>query len=314
MIVVLSMNTALDRLVLVPDFAAGAVYRAQRAAYFAGGKALNVARVLRQLDQPVRVVGTLGGSPEPFIRAWCDHFGIQTYWVRTAVESRTCLTVIDPHSASQTVVNEPGPTLSAEEFQRVNDEIDRATRDGDLLCISGSSPPGVPDDFYATLVHRLRERNMAVLVDASGAALGAALEARPWAATPNAQEGAGALGLSDLPGPLVSALAERVEHALVTLGAAGLLYAAGGEVWRISPPSILEINAVGSGDALVAGFITGIMQGISGVEAVRLGVACGASNASRFEPGIGGAAEIDHLSSQVRIDPIDLREDRPLEP
>jgi fructose-1-phosphate kinase PfkB-like protein len=58
-IVVLSMNTAVDRLMLVPDFTSGEVYRARRSEHFAGGKALNVARVLRQLGEPARVVGTL---------------------------------------------------------------------------------------------------------------------------------------------------------------------------------------------------------------------------------------------------------------
>jgi tagatose 6-phosphate kinase len=302
MIVVLSMNTAVDRPMLVPNFSPGEVYRAQRADYFAGGKALNVARALRQLGEPVRVVGTLGGMPANFIRAWCDRARVDGRWVEIAAESRTCVIVVDPVSGRETVLNEPGPSLSSDETQRVTPEIERSTGEGDILCISGSMPPGVPADFYAGLVRRMRDRGVAVLVDASGDSLALALEARPWAAAPNASECATALALGeDLPA-LVMALAERVDHAMVTLGSEGLLYAHGGAVWRISPPGIHAVNAVGSGDAFVAGFLAGITRGLPGREAARLGVACGASNAARFEPGIGSVVEVERLSALVRID------------
>jgi 1-phosphofructokinase family hexose kinase len=306
-IVVLSMNTAVDRLMLVPDFTPGEVYRAQRAEYFAGGKALNVARVLRQLGEPVRVIGTLGGMPEGFIRAWCDRAGVDGRWVRVVAESRTCVTVIDPGSERQTVLNEPGPTLTSEEIEGIDAEIDTATREGDTLCISGSAPPGVPDNFYAGLVRRMRTRGVKVLVDASGEPLRLALEARPWAAAPNAQECAAALGSDENPGSLVVALAEHVDHAMVTLGRKGLLYAHGRSAWRVSPPKIHAVNAVGSGDAFVAGFLAGMTRGLPDHEAVRLGVACGASNAARFEPGIGSPAELECLSALVRVDPLQWR-------
>ena len=96
MIVVLSMNTAVDRLMLVPNFADGEVFRAERSVAVPGGKALNVARVLRQLGEPVRVVGTLGGMPENFVRTWCDRAGVDGRWVRIEADSRTCVIVVDP--------------------------------------------------------------------------------------------------------------------------------------------------------------------------------------------------------------------------
>jgi 1-phosphofructokinase family hexose kinase len=298
------MNTAMDRLLLVTNFTPGEVYRAQRSEYFAGGKALNVARVVRQLGEPVRVVGTLGGMPEGFIRAWCDRAGIDGNWIRIAAESRTCVIVIDPSSERQTVLNEPGPTLNSEEIGGVVAEIDHATRAGDTLCISGSAPPGVPDDFYAGLACRMRERGVKVLVDASGGSLRSALEARPWAAAPNEQECAAALGSEENPENLVVALAGQVDHAMVTLGREGVLYAHGRAVWRVSPPTVHAVNAVGSGDAFVAGFLAGMIRGLSEWESVRLGVACGASNASHFEPGISSVDEVEGMSALVRIDPL----------
>lgn len=309
MIVVLSMNTAVDRLLLVPGFAPGEVYRAQRSQTFAGGKALNVTRVLRQLGEPVRVVGTVGSMLEDFVRASCDRAGIEGRWVRIAEESRTCVIVVDPRSDRQTVLNEPGPTLNSREIQDVDAEIDHATRDGDTLCVSGSLPPGVPEGFYRGLVTRLRKRGVKVLVDASGGSLRCALAAHPWAAAPNEQECATALTLEDNVRRPIVALAEQADHAMVTLGPKGLLYAHAGRVWRVLPPGIHAVNSVGSGDAFVAGFLAGMTRGLPDLEAIRLGAACGASNAARFEPGIESSGEVERLSALVQID--DLVQDMP---
>jgi tagatose 6-phosphate kinase len=304
-IVVLSLNTAVDRLMFVPDFAGGDVFRAQRAVAVAGGKALNVARVLRRLGLPVRVIGTLGGMPGAFVRAWCDREGVDGRWVQIEADSRTCVIVIDPHSAHQTVLNEPGPSVSPAEIGQIEAAIDQATEEGDTLCISGSMPPWISESFYADLVLRMPERGVRVLVDASGEALRLALEAHPWAAAPNMAECATALARAEDPQTLIAALSEQVEHAILTRGAEGLLYAHGADVWRVRPPAIQTVNAVGSGDACVAGFLAGVTRGRSALDAIRLGVACGAANAARFEPGIESIAEVERLSSLVRFDSLE---------
>jgi tagatose 6-phosphate kinase len=301
MIAVLSLNTAVDRLLLVSDFLAGEVYRAERAEAFAGGKGVNVARVLRQVGESVRLIGTLGGTAAPFIGARCEELGIDARWVPIAGETRTCTIIVDPRSEHQTVLNEPGPILTPEEVERVREEVVRSVSAGDMLCISGSAPPGVPHDFYGELVRALRARGVRVLVDASGDALRSAWESRAWAVAPNETESARALGMERDAPEMVRRLAEQVDHVLLTRGARGLLYAHGGRVWQVAPPPIVAVNAVGSGDALAAGFLAGISRGLPGPEAVRLGVACGASNAARFEPGIGTADEIERLLGEIQV-------------
>ncbi len=300
MIVVLSMNTAFDRVVEIPRFKTGEVHRARRAQVFAGGKALNVVRVIRQLGQPVRVIGTLGGTPDRSIRSWCDDMKIDAHWIAIKGESRTCVIVVDPAAEEQTVLNEPGPTLIGDEVQRIRKEIDRASGAGDTLCISGSAPPGVPTTFYADVVTTAKKRGVRVLLDASGPALRHALDAGPWAAVPNVQECAEVFGAQAEPAVLATWLAERTEHALLTLGADGVLYAGASGRWHLTPPATVTVNAVGSGDALVAGFVTGMAEGLSPLESARRGVACGAANAAGFGPGIDTGSDIGLLVSEVQ--------------
>lgn len=302
MIVVLSLNTAIDRVYLVPGLRLGDVHRATEMHATAGGKGLNVARVLRRLGQEVRVVGFLGGAPRDFIINSCMELGIDQRWTETAGTSRTCVILADPETRRQTVVNETGPTVRDVEAQRLLVQLERAVRPGDLLCISGSAPPGVPDDFYAEIVREMSDVGVHVLVDVSGEALRLALGEHPWAAVPNREECAEALSIHGSAEEVARVLARHTDIALLTLGGDGVLYGANGALWRVYPPPVTAVNAVASGDSFAAGFLAGIASGLPPLEALRLAVACGASNAGRFEPLIGPPDEIQTLVGQVRIE------------
>ncbi len=69
----------------------------------------------------------------------------------------------------------------------------------------------------------------------------------------------------------------------------------------MSSPRIKAINAVGSGDALVAGFIYSLSQGKEIEEAIRLGVAAAAANALIPGAGLLRKKDIKELYPQVRI-------------
>ena len=267
----------------------------------AGGKGLNVARAVRQLGEPVRVIGFLGGAPRALIERSCAALEIDGRWVETREESRTCLIMVDRALGIQTVVNEPGPLLSDEEVAQLLEEIDRSTHPGDYLCLSGSAPPGAPDDLHARIVAGAQERGVRALLDATGTALRLGLESHPWAAAPNIDEAAVAFPPGGSPEEMAARLAEKVEVALLTLGVEGVVVANAGERYLLRPPLVKTVNAVASGDAFAAGFLVGTSRGLPVMEAAKLGVACGASNASRLEPGIGEEAEIEELMGQVSV-------------
>lgn len=304
MIVVLSLNTALDRTLLVPGFRTGQVFRAERVVVTAGGKGLNVARTVRQLGSTVRVIGFLGGAPTQFVEQSCAADGIEQRWVRTAEDSRTCIIVMDPESADQTVINEEGPYVSALETEELWKNVLDSTGPDDLVSISGSAPPGVQDGFYGRLVGAVQEGGTRVLVDVSGAAFAGALPYRPWAVAPNMDEASTALGISGSPEEVARSLAQRAEHALLTLGSRGVIHGHDSEMTWYRPPAVASGNAVASGDAFAAGFLVGTERGWPVDRSVRLGIACGASNASRPFPGIGDADEIERLMAGVAAAPV----------
>jgi tagatose 6-phosphate kinase len=296
---VLSLNTALDRTEVVPGFTSGMVFRATRSSVQAGGKGLNVARVLRRLGAAVRVIGFLGGPPALPITQACRDLGIDTCWIPTANESRTCIIITDPESGLQTVVNEPGPPVSPEDVDAIRAAVLEHVGEGDVLAIAGSAPPGVPAEFYRDLVTELQRCRVRFLVDVAGDSLRPALTAQPWAVAPNLSEAQSALEERIGDREAIKSLSMHADHAILTLGAQGVLYAHRGMLLRMSPPEVPSVNAVGSGDALVAGFLAGIERGMDSADALRLGIACGASNAMMLEADIGPLDEIERLAAAV---------------
>jgi len=301
-ITVLSLNTAIDRTLLVPGFRLGQVHRAQQAWTEAGGKGLNVARVVRQLGESVRVLGFVGGEAQGCIEERCTELGIEQRWTEIGGESRTCMIVADPETGRQTVVNEQGPEIRAEEAERLLGTLETTLAAGDLLSIAGSLPPGLPADFYANVIRIGQQADARVLVDAGGMTLRLTLKAHPWAAAPNEEECSAALGTAQTPLALAHRLAEHCDYALLTLGPAGLIVASAEGTYCVQPPKTPAVNAVGSGDAFVAGFLVGTADELPANQAARLGAACGAANAGRFEQGIGSRGEVEAVLGRVRME------------
>ncbi|MEY9912378.1 1-phosphofructokinase [Catenulispora sp. MAP12-49] len=132
--------------------------------------------------------------------------------------------------------------------------------------LSGSLPPGVPDDVYARLTAQFAEHGVRVAVDTSGAALLAAVDAGPDLIKPNRQELAAAVGtpLNSI-GEVVAAaekLCSRgVKAVLASLGADGTVLVDGSGAVFGAAEAIEPVSTVGAGDALLAGFLAAGGQG-----------------------------------------------------
>ena len=90
-----------------------------------------------------------------------------------------------------------------------------------------------------------------------------------------------------------------VSVVLLSVGPALLLALWEGEEYEVAPPTIHEVNALGSGDSLLAGVLSGLKWGPA--EALRWGVACGAANAAVWDPGGFQRADVETLLPSVEI-------------
>ena len=312
MIVTVTMNAALDRTVRVPNFQLGARHRADASLRMPGGKGVNVARALKSLGQPVIATGLAGGRAGTYIIEELTAEGILNDFVRIANESRTSTAVIDPTNNQQTEINEWGPQVDPAELDVLSEKIRYLSRGADVFVLAGSLPREVPVDYYGRILRELRRDGMITALDASGPALRTALSAEPGLVSPNVREAEEIVGHEFADEDDIAAAAEMI----IQMGAgSAIIHHEDGCVARIRPEGAKRhrtyrarlprradvVSTVGSGDALLAGYLSAVYGHQTPESALSLAVACGAANTQRFGAGVFDPSDVESLMRRVEV-------------
>ncbi|MCS6840190.1 MAG: hexose kinase [Roseiflexus sp.] len=283
MLLTVTPNPAIDRLLIVPGFRHSDVCRVAERIDSAGGKGFNVTRAARTLGVPVRTCALLGGENGRQIAALAQAEGLEGAWSwLSAGESRICLLITDPDARDHLTINETGPTVTPADWTAFMELVWKQARGAAFVAISGSVPPGVTPGQYLELVRGLPLETF-VCIDTSGPTLAAALDLPVDLLKINVHELSAALGQTiSTPDEARAAAVEVVQRGplrvIVTLGAQGAVAIDARGAWYARTPPLDPISPVGSGDAALAGVIAVLHTGGSLAEALRMGVACGAAN------------------------------------
>lgn len=291
MIVTLTANPSLDRtIVLEGALRPGEVQSASEGREDAGGKGINVARVIAAAGVDTRAILPLAAD-DPFVSA-LRATALPTVAVPIAGRTRSNLTITDP-AGTTTKLNLPGAELSREERAAIISAVIAATGGARWLVLAGSLPPGAGDGFYVDVIRAVREahgvRAPLVAVDTSGPALAAVVDdAAPDLIKPNDDELAELAGVAISGGDLahaVLAVAQelvpaKVRAALVTLGADGAVLVTSDGAWSGRPPRIRVVSTVGAGDSSLAGYLLAEAAGGTPEDCLRSAIRYGAAAAS----------------------------------
>ncbi|QNK81263.1 1-phosphofructokinase family hexose kinase [Nakamurella sp. PAMC28650] len=274
MILTVTPAPGLDRTYRAAQMLEGRVNRAISSEVEASGKGVNVSRALAAAGAATVAVLPLGGPEGRHLAELLTADAVPFLAVQTSIPTRTNTTLaVVGHSTTK--MNAPSPGLP----ESVWDDVKRIVEDlllqhpGAWVLCSGSVPAGA-DQLPAQLVELARRLGARSAVDSSGAALDAALAARPDLIAPNHLELAELIGvdvhtldpdgrdsagtsLVELASGWAQQLSARTGGAvLATLGAGGAVYADGRGCWHAVAPAIVPVNTVGAGDALLAGFLS----------------------------------------------------------
>ncbi len=312
MIVTVTMNAALDRILTVPNFKEGQRHRASEKLTLAGGKGITVARALKSLGVPVVATGLTGGRNGRRILEELAEEAILSDFVRIEDESRTSTAVADPTSGTLTEVMEWGPLVQESELQELLEKIDYLSQ--------GRRARDLRRHASAWRGRRLLRRGDPLLSDAAASSpcstprvsrLRIGLEAEPFLVSPNRIEAEAVVGQEfSEDGDFLDAL-ERLgdlgaRNALITYerGCFASVRGERGQAkrFRAEGPMVEAVSGVGSGAVLLAGFIAAWLEDASPEDALRRAVAAGAAStlsvgAGRFEP-----EDVGRLLPEVQVE------------
>jgi 1-phosphofructokinase len=291
-IVTVTLNPSVDRTVEVAALRRGGVHRVTAEHLHAGGKGINVTRVLCAHGARSVAVLPAGGGEGHQLTDMLTAAGVEFVAVPVAAPARGNIAITEP-DGTVTKINAPGRPLSAAELDACCAAVLAGADGADWIVAGGSLPFGVPHTCYADLIDRLRPTGVPVAVDTSGPALLAAVKAGPALVKPNREELETAVGgplatIGDVVAAAADLRAAGAGAVLASLGRDGAVLVDEAGSWHGEAPAQPR-SAVGAGDAMLAGFLHG---GAIGPSALTVALAWGAAAASLPGSRMPGPADV----------------------
>lgn len=304
MILTITLNPAVDTQYRMKGFSLNRVNRVLEVERTPGGKGLNVSKVIKKLEGKLMATGFIGGKNGEFIKEKLQGVSICHEFLEISGETRICIAVQDGDGSTELLEN--GPEITEEEWKNFLEKLRRIVQGSGVICASGSLPQGVPRDAYRQIGDICKKEGIRFILDSSGSPLKEALISNPYLIKPNRDELEALFsvkidGDEDLLTYGKQLQRMGAENVLITLGGDGAFLLTRGDIYRAILPKIEAVNTVGSGDATVAGFAVGIERGLRMEEALRLGLACGSSNAMLATTGDIDVSVVEHLKERIEI-------------
>ena len=320
MILCISLNPAVDKMVKLDSIQIGSVNRGSLESVHAGGKAVNVAYDLVLQGDDVILSGFVGGKAGSVITEELKKRRIPFDFIKAVGETRTNMNYIDS-AGNITEILEGGHMVDArgeEEFLHLFRKLlDKA----DMVVLSGSLPAGLNDDFYASLIDLANRREVPVALDASGESLVKAASHHPFLIKPNIREfeyltghsydlstldenfdafiGSGEVKDKMLPDlKLLRSLGIMV--ICVTFGKQGMLLYVKDEIVFCNAPKVDVVNTVGSGDCILASLIHSFLKNASVHEAAVYASAVASAHVTTLNVGDVDPKLVSELTKKVK--------------
>jgi 1-phosphofructokinase len=257
MIKTVTLNAAVDKTVTIENFCLGSVNRISGLQLDAGGKGINVSKVIQALNGKSIALGILAGRNGEFIQSELERRGISHDFLFVQGETRTNLKVVDPVNATFTDINESGIAISEDELRQVERKLFADFGPTTSLVLSGSVPVSVQPSIYRLWLERAKALGGRTYLDADGELLREGIKAKPFLVKPNLHELERLVGhklprLEDVAEAAGNLLSQGVEVLVVSLGSEGALFADREQVIHAEALPIEVKSTVGAGDAMVA--------------------------------------------------------------
>lgn len=308
MITTVTMNASLDKAYFMDEkIENGTVMRVRESRTSAGGKGVNVARVIKICGQEVQATGLVGGFNGKQLEALIEQDEISHVFIHVDGETRCCINILDSEYGS-TEYLEPGFRISEKEEQEFLEKFPEIIKNSSVVTISGSIPRGLPNDIYAKLITIAKSNGKTVILDSSGETLKVGLKAHPDMIKPNQDE------IEQLFQTKIQTQEEVIQYAkklqqeyeipyvVVSLGKAGSLLVRKEKVYLAKVPKLEVVNTVGCGDSMVGGFAVAFERGYEAKEALRYASAVASANALSSDTGKFKPEQCEEILNQIEIE------------
>ena len=305
MIYTITLNPALDRTIWIQKVRDDVSNRILEEKSFAGGKSVDVSKVLKNLGVDNIALGFVGGFAGRELEGRLLNEGIETDFVRVSGETRTNIIIHETGTGKQLAFNARGPEIKPDELMQFIEQLEKLPC-GEVVAIGGSIPLGVSPEIYRKIINLVKKCQAKVVLDVDGEALRQGIKALPNVIKPNIHElselaGRELKGLDDVVSAAKSINQQGVEIVLVSMGAKGILLVSDGQQYLAVPPNVNVESTIGAGDSSVAGFVSGLVQGKDLKQCLIYAVAAGTATTLRQGTALCQKDDFERIVPQVKL-------------
>lgn len=285
MINTLTLNPAVDRILILDKIMANTTNRVKKSDTAVGGKGTHVSMNLRLLGEPNRAFGLAGGRAGRLIIESLACWGVETHFVHSSgYESRTNYLLIEEENNSCTIIAEKGEPPPEGNRVELVEKLKALIQPGDHLVLSGDISNYADPSIYGQILESLQIKDLKVSLDADGETLKQGLAWSPFLITPNLKEFSELIGRElNSEVEIVAAIEGLAEYGIgiiaVTLGRSGAVVKMPQGIYRSVPPEVDAANTIGCGDCFLAGLLHGLQGNLPAEEAIALATAVSAAAA-----------------------------------
>lgn len=281
MIYTLTLNPAVDYYVDINDFEEGELNKSNNAYTLAGGKGINVSKVLKNFNIDSVALGFCGGFTGDYIRKNLKEYGIKENFI--LLDEDTRINIKLKTSKTETEIAGKSPNISEDKKEELLNFINTNIKENDILVLSGSVPSSIDNSIYKDIISKANKK-IKVILDARDEAFKIAIKEKVFLTKPNKKE----LGeyfnkeietTEDIIKYARELIKDGSENVIVSLGKDGSILVTKDEVYIGNAPEGKLISSVGSGDSMVAGIVYGISQNLNIVDSYKYAIASGSSTA-----------------------------------
>jgi 6-phosphofructokinase 2 len=305
MIYTITLNPALDRTMWIQRVRDDVSNRILEEKSFAGGKSVDVSKVLKNLNVDNIALGFVGGFAGRELEGRLLNEGIQTEFIHVSGDTRTNIIIHEIDTKKQLAFNARGPEIRASELMEFIELLERLPC-SDLVAIGGSLPRGVTPEIYRKIIAIVKKCQSTVVLDVDGEALRAGILAQPDVIKPNIHElselvGRDLKGLDEISAAAREINQQGVKIVLVSMGGKGILLVSKGQEYLAVPPYVDVQSTIGAGDSSVAGFISGLIQGKDLKECLVYAAAAGTATTLYQGTALCQKDDFERLVPQVKL-------------
>lgn len=298
MIYTVTLNPSIDYVIQTDNLILGSINRVVNEKKYAGGKGINVSRVLSNLGASSKALGFIGGFTGKFIEDSLKYSGIFTDFIQVSEDTRINIKL---KSNEETEINAAGPHIDSSNLNELFKKIENLKPE-DFIVLAGNVQKSIPSNIYSTIQEKCE--NSKVIVDTTGDALTSTLKYKPFLIKPNIHE----LGdifdveIKDIKNCIYYANKLKdmgAQNIIISMGKHGALLLCAEGIYTASAPKGEVKNSVGAGDSVVAGFLAQYTKSFNIVESFRYGAASGSATA--FSKDLCKKEDVENLLSDVHI-------------